>query len=173
MQRAALLLGVLGLLLATSDLSAQDKPNFSGTWTVVADAGAAGGGGGGGGRGGRGGGRGGLGMAPTIMQDAAALTITRMQGDTEVKTVYKLDGSESVNTATMGRGGQQVQQTSKAAWEGSKLVITTSYSMNENPVQTTMALSLNAEGQLVVETTAPGRGGGDPTTTTQRYTKGG
>jgi hypothetical protein len=112
-------------------------------------------------------------MAPTIMQDAAALTITRMQGDTEVKTVYKLDGSESVNTATMGRGGQQVQQTSKAAWEGSKLVITTSYSMNENPVQTTMALSLNAEGQLVVEYTGQGRGGAGPTTTTQRYTKGG
>jgi hypothetical protein len=171
MQRAALLLGVLGLLLATSDLSAQDKPNFSGTWTVVADAGAAGGGGGGGGRGGRGGGRGGLGMAPTIMQDAAALTITRMQGDTEVKTVYKLDGSESVNTV-QGRGGAQ-EQTSKAAWDGSKLVITTSFMAGENQIQTTMALSLNAEGQLVVEATAPGRGGGDPTTTTQRYTKGG
>jgi hypothetical protein len=56
---------------------------------------------------------------------------------------------------------------SPAARQGSRLVITTQ-GANGNTV---MALSLNAQGQLVVETTAPGRGGGAPTTTTQTYTK--
>jgi hypothetical protein len=33
-------------------------------------------------------------------------------------------------------------------------------------------MSLDASGNLVVSVTAPGRGGGEPTTTTQTYKKG-
>jgi hypothetical protein len=164
MQRAALLLSAVGLLFAATEVSAQDKPNFAGKWTLVADQG-----GGGGGGGGRGGGRGGLGAEATIAQDASTLTITRATQAGETKAVYKLDGSESKNTMTM-RGGT-VEQTSKARWEGSKLIITTSMMMGENAVETTMALSLGADGVLVVESTGAGRGGGAPTTTTRRYTK--
>ena len=164
MQRAALLLSAVGLLFAATEVSAQDKPSFAGKWTLVADQG-----GGGGGGGGRGGGRGGLGAEATIAQDATTLTITRATQAGETKAVYKLDGSESKNTMTM-RGGT-VEQTSKARWEGSKLIITTTTPMGENTIESTMALSLDADGVLVVETTGAGRGGGAPTTTTRRYTK--
>jgi hypothetical protein len=168
MRRASFFLAVVGLLIGTTSLSAQERPNFSGTWTLQ-QSGDAAAGGGGGARGGRGGGRGmGLGMGATIAQDAGTLTITRTTQNGEVKSVYKLDGSESRNTVT-GRGGQ-TEQVSKARWDGNKVVITTTLSMGENTFDSTMALSLDNE-QLVVETTSPGRGGGAATTNTQRYTK--
>jgi len=84
--------------------------------------------------------------------------------------VYNLDGSDSKNMV-MGRGGQ-TEQVSKAAWDGSKLVITTTYPMGETTGTRTQNFSLDASGQLVVSTTSPGRGGGEPTTTVQTYKKG-
>lgn len=165
MQRAALLLSAVGLLVAATEVSAQDKPTFAGKWTLVADQG-----GGGGGGGGRGGGRGGLGAEATIAQDATTLTITRATQAGETKAVYKLDGTESKNTMA-GRGGATIEQTSKAMWEGSKLIITTTTPVGENTFESTMALSLDADGVLVVETTGAGRGGGAPTTMTRRYRK--
>lgn len=167
MRRNALIVGTLSLVFAASVAQAQDKPNFSGSWTLVVDPNAAGGGGGGGGRGGGGGG---LGQAATLTQDAKTLTITRTTQNGEVKTVFNLDGSESKNMM-QGRGGQ-TEQVSKAVWDGSKLVITTSFTMGENSVTRTQSMMLDASGQLVVSTTAPGRGGGEPTTTTQTYKKG-
>ena len=65
-----------------------------------------------------------FGNGATVKQTADALTITRQMGDQSVTTTYKLDGSESKNTM-MGRGGQQVESTSTAKWDGSTLVITT------------------------------------------------
>ena len=165
MQRAALLLSAVGLLFAATEVSAQDKPSFAGKWTLVANQG-----GGGGGGGGRGGGRGGLGAEATIAQDETTLTITRASQAGETKAVFKLDGTESKNTMT-GRGGATIEQTSKARWEGSKLIITTTTPMGENTIESTMALSLDADGVLVVETTGAGRGGGAPTTVTRRYPK--
>jgi hypothetical protein len=107
---------------------AQAKPDFSGSWTMdqaksdPAPARGGGGAGGGGARGGGGGGRGGGGVAMqlTIKQTATALTIDRAMGQGTQTAVYNLDGSESSNT--MGQG----QAKSKAVWDGSKLVITTS-----------------------------------------------
>jgi len=187
MQRAIALMGVFAVAVAAADLSAQ-APDFAGQWSMVVDANApargGGGGGGGGGRGGGGGGGGGggragggmggmggagLGMAATIVQNANTLTITRMLGGAEVRSVYNLNGSPSTNT--MAAGGNQIQQTSTAAWTGGKLVITTNVEMGGNQVQQTMALSLDGT-TLVVETTGAGRGGAAPMTQTQRYTKG-
>ena len=68
-------------------------------------------------------------------------------------------------------GGNSVDQISKAKWDGGKLVITTSSSFNGNTFETTMAFSLDAAGNLVVDSTSPGRGGGAPTTTKQTYKK--
>jgi hypothetical protein len=93
-----------------------------------------------------------------------------MAGGGEVRLVYNLDGSESRNTV-QGRGGA-TEQVSRARFDGTKLVITTTVNAGGTPVETTMALSLNAQGQLVVENTGVGRGGGAPTTTTLNYTKG-
>ena len=162
MRRNALIVGALSLVVAASIAQAQDKPDFSGSWTLVVDPNAPA-------PGGRGGG-GGLGQAATLTQDAKTLTITRTTQNGEIKLVYNLDGSDSKNMM-MGRGGQ-TEQVSKAAWDGNTLVITTTFSMGENTVTRTQKLSLDASGQLVVATTSPGRGGGEPVTTTQTYKKG-
>ncbi len=115
------------LALATALVAmtaAQAKPDFSGTWTfdeAKSDPAPARGGGGGGGGGGRGGGR--MGGAPatamTIKQTASELSMDRTTAQGAQTVVYKLDGSESKNTIGMGPA------TSKAAFEGSKLVIAT------------------------------------------------
>ena len=163
MRRNALILGVLSLVFAATTATAQDKPNFSGSWTLVVDPNAPA-------PTGRGGGGGGLGQAATITQDAKTLTITRTTQNGEIKIVYNLDGSESKNMM-MGRGGQ-TEQISKATWDGNTLVVTTNFTMGENAVTRTEKYSLDAQGQLVVATTAPGRGGGEPMTTTRTYKKG-
>jgi hypothetical protein len=163
MRRNALIVGALSLVFAASVAQAQDKPNFSGSWTLVVDPNAAGGGGGGG----RGGG--GLGQAATLTQDAKTLTVTRTTQNGEVKLVYNLDGSESKNMV-MSRGGQ-TEQVSKAAWDGTKLVITTNLMMGETAVTRTQTFALDASGQLTVTTSGPGRGG-EVMTTTQTYKKG-
>src|SRR5690349_11090390 len=98
MRRTVLMLGAAAMLLGATQLMAQAKPSFAGSWTLVPDSAAAGGAGGGGAAG-RGGGRGGgmfggLGMVATIAQDANTLTITRTTQAGETKMVYKLDGSE-------------------------------------------------------------------------------
>ena len=118
MRRNFLMAGALALVLAVPAANAQDKPNFSGSWTLVPDPNAP--------TGGRGGG-GGLGQAATITQDAKTLTVTRTTQQGEVKTVYNLDGSESKNMMSM-RGGQ-VEQVSKATWKGKELLITTNFTM--------------------------------------------
>lgn len=144
-------------------------PDFSGKW--VLDAPPAADAGGGGGRGGRGGGGGGNPFGPefTAKQDAKTLTITRMQGDQTVTFAYNLDGSESKNMVA-GRGGQQ-EQVSKATWEGNKLTIVTTLNAGGNTIEQRRVLSMEG-GNLVVEQTAPGRGGGEPTTTKLVYKKG-
>ena len=167
MRRAAAVLSTVAVALFSAELFsaevAAQNPDFAGSWTRIEDG--SGGGGGGGGRGGRGG-RGGLGMSATVVQNAATLTITRQGRGGEMSTVYNLDGSETTTTV-QGRGGEQTL-TSKAAWSNGRLTITTT---GGNQGQTTMVLSLDADSNLVVETTSPGRGGGDPVTTTVKYSK--
>ena len=161
MRKAAVFMGAIALVMGATTASAQGK-NFAGTWTVVADPAAPAP------APGRGGGRG-LGQGATIAQDAKTLTVTRTTQNGEIKQVYNLDGSDSKNTLTMG--GNSVEQVSKAKWEGDKLVITTTMNFNGNASESTMALSLDASGQLVVESTGAGRGGGPPTTTKMTYKK--
>jgi hypothetical protein len=124
----------IAALVAVPALSqAQTKPSFAGSWTLnqeKSDPAPARGGGGGGG--GRGGGRGGgVAAQMSIKQTAAELTIDRTMGQGNQTSVYKLDGTESTNSTGFG------DAKSKAAWDGSKLVITTNQTMQ-------------------------GRGGGDP-----------
>jgi hypothetical protein len=171
MRRLALVALAATLFLGVSDLAAQAKANFAGTWTRVDDpAAAAAGAGARGGRGG--GGMFGLGMAATITQDAKTLTVTRTTQAGEVKTVYNLDGTESKNQMA-GRGGAAATEAvSKTKWDGNKLVITTSVNFGGNPIETSMSMSLDATGNLLVESTTPGRqGGGTPTTTKTTYKK--
>ena len=109
-------------LVATA--AAQAKPDFAGTWTfdeAKSDPAPARAGGGGGGGGGRGGGR--MGGAPptamTIKQTPTELSMDRTTAQGTQTVVYKLDGSESTNTLGLGPAA------SKAVWDGARLVITT------------------------------------------------
>lgn len=119
------LMAALVLFLALPQaVLAQAKPDFSGTWTfdeAKSDPAPARAGRGGGGGGGRGGGR--MGGAPatamTIKQTAAELSMDRTTAQGSQTIVYKLDGSESTNTIGPGPA------TSKAMWDGNKLVVTT------------------------------------------------
>jgi hypothetical protein len=129
MKQAFIVVVALAALVALPAAGwAQAKPDFSGSWTMdpaKSDPAPARGAGGGGGGGGRGGGRGGgVAMQVTIKQTPTQLTIDRTMGQGTQTAVYKLDGSESANT--MGQG----QAKSKATWEGSRLVITTTQSLD-------------------------------------------
>ena len=170
--RRKMFVTTLALVFAAAvSMYAQAKPDFSGKWVMdpasaPAPPAGGGGGGGGGGRGGGGGGGGlGFGQEFTAKQDAKMLMITRTQGDQTVMAMYNLDGSESKNTVA-GRGGQQ-EQVSKAVWEGSKLTITTTVGQGEQK----RVLAMEG-GNLVIEQTNPGRGGGAPTTVKVVYKKG-
>jgi hypothetical protein len=175
------------------------RPDFSGRWTTDPDPaaveqqagqpGAARGAAGQRGRGaGRGGGRGGArgdmgsGWGPTIAiaQDASRLTVEYAffaRGDMQppLRFTYALDGSESRNTVMMGNGMQV--QTSRAAWEGATLVITTWHTFT-NPetgkpekADVKHVLSLESPSSLVVEVTRSGVLGGPASTTRTVYRK--
>lgn len=169
-------IGTAMIALLTINMMAQTTPDFSGRWvsepeTKTPTGGAqslAGNMGSG------------WGSNLTITHVASRLTVTYeffARGDMQppLKFVYALDGSETKNSVMMGRGIQV--QTSKAVWEGDKLVITTTHSY-DNPangqpmkVEVKQTLTLASPTSLVVETTRSGVLGGSPSTTRTIYRK--
>jgi hypothetical protein len=122
----------------------------------------------------------GWGSTITITQDASRLTVEYAffgRGDMQppLKFVYALDGSETKNSIMMGRGIQA--QTSKTAWEGDKLVITTTHTFahpetgQAMKIEVKQTLSLESPTSLIVETTRSGVLGGPPSTTRTVYRK--
>jgi hypothetical protein len=116
----------------------------------------------------------------SVTQDANRLTVeyaffTRGDLQPPLKFVYALDGSETKNSVMMGRGIQV--QTSKTAWDGDKLVITTMHSFahpeNSEPmkIEVKQTLSLGSPTSMMVETTRIGVLGGPPSTTKTVYKK--
>jgi|RhiMethySRZTD1v2_1073278.scaffolds.fasta_scaffold1359641_2 hypothetical protein len=153
---------LVAITLATALTLAQAPPNFAGKWTAVPDANAPAGGGRGMG--------GGLGQEATITQDASTLTINRTTQMGPFTSTYKLDGSESRNTLNFQ--GNSVDQLSTAKWDGGKLNVQTKMDFGGNVVETSMVMSLDASGNLIVETTRPDfQGGGAPITTKMAYKK--
>lgn len=151
MKRTGILLNTAAIVMLTIGVLAQAKPNFAGKWTLVPDPNAAAGGGGG-----RGGGFGGLGQGGTIAQDDKTVKVTTTTQAGEVTRTYNLDGSDSKNTLNIG--GNAMEQVSKVKWDGAKMIIATSSNFNGNAVETTQTWSLDASGNLVIESTG-GRGG--------------
>ena len=138
------------------------KPDFSGKWVLDPAKSEMGGGPGGAGGGGR---QGGGPPAPlSITQTATELTFETTMGENVQKTVYKLDGKESVNE---GRGGMKSTLVSK--WDGAKLVTTIKRETQQGTRESTETLSLGADGTLVRETTSQGQNG--PTTRKMVYNK--
>ena len=187
MKRMANILSVVTVVLLAVSVTAQTRPDFSGRWTSEPEPTAAAPGGGGQTGAARSGGRGasgdmgsGWGANITITQAANRLTVEYAffaRGDMQppLKFVYALDGAETKNSVMMGRGIQA--QTSKTAWDGDKLVITTLHSF-ENPAngqpmtsEVKQTLSLESPTSLVVETTRSGVLGGAPSTTRTTYRK--
>ncbi|HYT68055.1 MAG TPA: hypothetical protein VEL51_16625 [Vicinamibacterales bacterium] len=159
MQRKLALTAILAVALAITGYA--QKPDFSGVWTPEAPAAGAPAGGGGGGRG--------MAAGPmTVTQKGDTLTIERTMGDNKVTSTYKLDGTESVNKM-MGRGGE-VEVKSTAKWDGSKLTIVSKQPAPDGSVrESSQSWSLEG-GNLVVESTRPGRDG-SPMTTKTTYKK--
>jgi len=153
------------LLASLSVIAVQPPPDFSGRWAAeAAPAGDMGSG---------------WGPAITVTQDAARLTVEYAffgRGDMQppLRFVYALDGSETKSTLMMGRGMQE--QTSRAAWQGSALVLTTRHGFTDpqtgkpDTVEVKRTLTLDS-GSLVVETVRSGVLGGPPSTSRTIYKK--
>lgn len=116
----------------------------------------------------------------TVTQDANRLTVEYpffARGDMQppLKFVYALDGSQTRNSVMMGRGIQV--QTSRTAWDGDKLVITTVHNFANPETGQPMTsevkhtLSLESATTLIVEVTRSGVLGGLPSTTRTVYKK--
>jgi hypothetical protein len=151
-------LTAVAAILAMAFTLAQAPPNFAGKWTLVPDPNA------------QGGGMGGLGQEATITQDASTLSITRTTPMGTFTSNYKLDGSESKNTLTFQ--GNSIDQVSTTKWDEGKLRVNTKMDFGGNPVEVSMVMSLDAGGNLVVDTTRPDfQGGGAPMTTKMTYKK--
>lgn len=148
-RRFAFIAIVLAVVLALPALSAaQAKPDFTGKWIQDMEKSDPAGGGPGGG----GGGRGPAGpQTITITQTAADLTLERENPNGTIKTVYKLDGSDSVNENPRGKS------TTKSVWEGATLVTTGTQTRIMQGNEVTMELkevrSIDADGLMVVVTT--------------------
>jgi len=172
-----LLSSALVALLAVS-ATAQTRPDFSGRWTSepspigdgqraasgerIGDMGS------------------GWGSSITITQTAERMTVEYMffaRGDMQppLRFVFALDGAETKNSVMMGRGIQT--QTSKTAWEGDKLVITTTHSFGHpetgQPLTSEVKrkLTLESPTSLIIETTRSGVFGGPSSTTRTVYRK--
>ena len=144
MKKIALL--VLAMAVVVAGMSfAQAKPDFSGKWAPKVDANAAPPAGGGA--------RGGMGGGPmTIKQTATELTQEVVRGENTMTTIYKLDGTETVNKTQRG------ESKSIAKFDGAKLVIKTVSEGPNGAMETTATWSLSADGKelTIVRTTQRG-----------------
>jgi hypothetical protein len=171
-------LSIVMVVVGAISVTAQTKPDFSGRWTseTAPNVPAASGG-----RQERASDMGsGWGANLTLTQAADRLTVEYMffgRGDMQppLKFVYDLNGTETKNSVMMGRGIQV--QTSKTAWEGDKLVITTTHSFDNpadgQPMKSVVKqmLTLASPTSLIIETTRSGVLGGPPATTRTVYRK--
>ncbi|MGH7126936.1 MAG: hypothetical protein ACREIV_00095 [Planctomycetaceae bacterium] len=153
---------------------AQERPDFSGEWTITMDDQ-------------RGPGPAaaiefgsGWGRTITIEQDASTLTVlwpfyTRGDLQPPLRFIYALDGSPTTTTVLMGRGMQE--QVSRTSWRGDTLVITTDHAFphpddgRRATTTLTRRLSLASPASLIVETTIDGEPGGPPTASRTVYTR--
>jgi hypothetical protein len=148
---------IAAAVLSVASVAFAQAPDFSGSWTVdtaampAPPAGAAGAGRGAGGRG--------MAGPMVVTQTKDTLTIERTMGANKVTQTYKLDGTESVNKVTRGRGenATEVETKSTAKWDGTKLVITTQSPGQGGEMMSSTQTWYLEGGTLVVE--QPGREG--------------
>ncbi|HUF22576.1 MAG TPA: hypothetical protein VMN81_00510 [Vicinamibacterales bacterium] len=130
--RMSLSLAAALLAVLTAAASAQQKPDFSGTWVTVSPAEHAG-------------------QEETITHTAATLSLGHAASHGGHHAVsYRLDGSES--RSTMMSHDEEIISVATASWNGDQLVIlrATQYP-DGSKIESRMTFALNAEGQLVRE----------------------
>ena len=156
----------LSAIFCAGLVRAQERPDFSGRWTAEPVTGAAADMGSG------------WGSPITITHTPSQLTVEYAffgRGDMQapLKFVYALDGRETKNSVMLGRGRQI--QTSRTAWKGRALVITTAHLLVDGgkpaTVEVTQTLTLESPTSLVVETTRAGVFGGPPSTSRATHKK--
>ena len=144
---------VIALLIAVGIASAQDKPNFAGTWKLSGDAPDQ--------------------FTPTqivVAQDTTLLTVTVSGQMGEFKTTYKLDGT--TGSSPLDFQGNMIDRTTKMTWNDSKLTLVANSDMGGQPFEVKSVVSAGADGTMIVETTFPDfQGGGAPITTKATYKK--
>lgn len=141
MTRRFVFVALLAVALAVPSLAMAQTPSFSGKWIQDMEKSDP-----------AQGGRGPAGPQNlTITQTATEFTIERETPNGPMKSVYKLDGSESVNPG--GRGGEVK---SKSKWDGANLVTTSVQTMNmqgnDVTIESTETRSLGADGTMTVVT---------------------
>lgn len=175
MDARTLLAAVVVACASASSTQAQEGPLFAGRWTLEPDSTAANA------RGAAPRTRGvgsGWGTSITIAQDAKTLTVEYMfftRGDMQppLRFVYALDGTETRHAVMMGRGVQQ--QSSRTAWSGDSLIITTTHWFPHPDTGTPTAaevkrvLTLATPDSLIVHTTLGGVLDGPPSTSRALY----
>lgn len=157
MRRTAFFLTAAALIVGAANVGAQ-TPNFTGTWTRIADSNAP-----------TTGGRGATPLSMTIAQDSKAMTMMETGVDGP-KFVFNIDGTDSKATATDGDGNPS-EVITRGKWDGSTFVATMIRHSNGTSVPATYACSLDASGHLVVVVNLQPPGGGAPVTMTSSYTK--
>ena len=160
------------LIAANSAVVGAQRPDFSGEWSRVVDSTAA--------RSSvaatgdaafrRGDMGSGWGSPLIIRQTADSMIVEYQQFSTydlqpRLHFVYRLDGSESLNTIMIGHADSR--ERSRVSWSGDTLVVTTTFAAPTGGGTTTLrlAISIGADGTLTLDVT---REGSPPVRTTYR-----
>jgi outer membrane protein assembly factor BamB len=152
MKRLSIASAVLVVSLIAG-LAAQAKPSFTGSWKLSSDPG------------------GDAFISPTmaVAQDEKLLTVTTTGQFGELKTTYNVDGTEG--KSPLDFNGNTMDRTSKLAWDGDKMVLTTTSDFGGQSFEVKQVWSLAADGSLLIESTRPDFQGGGPVTTKATYKK--
>ena len=138
------------VVFASAMLSAQQKPNFTGTWLIVTPTEAAG-------------------QEQVVRHTPTTLATGHASEGDGHNAAYKLDGSESRNELTSH--GEPIVTISKAAWDGTKVVITSATTYPDGrKMDSKQTWTIDAEGRLVIEHTRT-QAGQPPMTVTIVHTK--
>jgi hypothetical protein len=160
-------LPLLALVCSTAWVTAQGKPDLSGTWlldwkSIPIPAGATGPGTGPGTGAPQGGS---FGESFSAMHDARTLVVTYRDRDRDVRQEFALDGRETRNLVPARRGDQEQHAT--ARWDGAKLVL-----VSKTPTST-LTRTLTRLGNVLVIDITMTIPGNDPLVASIRYTRGG
>ena len=140
MNRSILITATLIAVAVTTVAAQQQKPKFSGHWKANQ------------GETGKGPGPYFAGQDFAATQDEKTLALVSTNPtlrQTEVRSAFKLDGSESMNSASSG--GQVVPMVSKVTWDGKKMTISTNYrAPGDRAITMTQIWSIDDSGILKI-----------------------